>query len=46
MLKLVDEAGAKISGAGKVVINGVGHLPNMERPAEFNKIVLDFLQTQ
>lgn len=46
LLKLVDEAGAKISGARKVVINGVGHLPNMERPAEFNKIVLDFLQTQ
>ena len=43
MLKLVDEAAAKISGARKVVIKGVGHLPNMERPAEFDKIVLDFL---
>jgi pimeloyl-ACP methyl ester carboxylesterase len=43
MLKLVDEAAAKIPGARKVVINGVGHLPNMERPAEFNKLLLDFL---
>ena len=43
MLKLVDEAAAKISGARKLVINGVGHLPNMERPGEFDKIVLDFL---
>lgn len=43
MLKLVDEAVAKISGATKVVINDVGHMPNMETPAEFDKIVLVFL---
>lgn len=43
MMKLVDEAATRISGARKVVINGVGHLPNMERPAEFDKIVLGFL---
>jgi pimeloyl-ACP methyl ester carboxylesterase len=43
MMKLIDEAAAKILGARKVVINGVGHLPNMEEPAEFNKIVLGFL---
>ena len=46
MLKLVDEAAAKISGATKVVIKGVGHLPNMEWPAEFNKTVLDFLENR
>ena len=27
-----------------VVIKGVAHMPNMERPEEFNKIVLDFLR--
>ena len=43
MLKLVDEAAAKIPSATKVIINGVGHLPNMEWPAEFDKTVLDFL---
>ena len=43
MLKLVDETAAKIPGAKKVIINGVGHLPNMERATEFNKTVLDFL---
>jgi len=28
----------------KVVMHGTAHLPNMERPEEFNRIVLDFLQ--
>jgi 2-hydroxy-6-oxonona-2,4-dienedioate hydrolase len=28
----------------KVVMPGVAHLPNMERPQEFNRIVLDFLE--
>ncbi len=28
----------------KVVMPGVAHLPNMERPEEFNRIVLDFLE--
>lgn len=46
MLKLVDEAAAKIPGATKAVIKGVGHLPNMERPTEFDKTVLDFLATR
>lgn len=43
LLKLVDEATAKIPEATKAVIKGVGHLPNMERPAEFDKTVLEFL---
>ncbi|WP_440947331.1 alpha/beta fold hydrolase [Methanosarcina sp. T3] len=33
----------KIEGAKKVVIPDTAHLPNMEKPAEFSKIVLDFL---
>ncbi len=34
---------AGIPGAREAVIHGAAHLPNMERPAEFNRIVLDFL---
>jgi 3-oxoadipate enol-lactonase len=33
-----------IAGARKVVIAGAGHLPNMERPAEFNRVVREFLR--
>lgn len=36
---LVDE----IEGAEKVVMPDTAHVPNMEKPAEFNQIVLDFL---
>jgi len=32
-----------IAGAQKVVIPGVAHVPNMERPQDFNRIVLNFL---
>jgi pimeloyl-ACP methyl ester carboxylesterase len=32
-----------IAGARKVVIPGTAHLPNMERPLEFNRHVLPFL---
>jgi pimeloyl-ACP methyl ester carboxylesterase len=35
-----------ITGAQKVVIPGVAHVPNMERPQDFNRIVLDFLGTR
>jgi pimeloyl-ACP methyl ester carboxylesterase len=34
-----------IAGAQKVVIPGVAHVPNMERPRDFNRIVLNFLGT-
>ncbi len=34
----------QITGAQKVVINGTAHLPNMERPEEFNRHVLAFLK--
>jgi pimeloyl-ACP methyl ester carboxylesterase len=33
-----------IQGAKKVLMPDTAHLPNMERPAEFNQIVLDFLR--
>ncbi len=32
-----------IPGAKKVIMNGVAHLPNMEKPEEFNQHVLSFL---
>lgn len=33
-----------IAGARKVIISGAAHLPNMEKPDEFNSTVLTFLQ--
>ncbi len=38
-----DIIGQRIPDAVKVVIPGVGHMSNMENPARFNEIVLDFL---
>jgi len=35
-----------IAGAQKAVIPDVAHAPNMERPADFNRLVLDFLDAQ
>ncbi|HEX8776037.1 MAG TPA: alpha/beta fold hydrolase [Pyrinomonadaceae bacterium] len=35
----------KIDGAQKVLIRGTAHLPNMERPGEFNRRVLEFLKS-
>jgi pimeloyl-ACP methyl ester carboxylesterase len=37
-------AGA-IPGARKALIPGAAHLPNMEEPAAFNRIVRSFLRT-
>jgi pimeloyl-ACP methyl ester carboxylesterase len=34
-----------IAGAKKVVMSGTAHVPNMEKPEEFNRIVLDFLSS-
>jgi pimeloyl-ACP methyl ester carboxylesterase len=33
----------EIVGARLAVMHGVAHVPNMERPEEFNRLVLDFL---
>ena len=43
MLAIADLLAAGIAGARKMVLRGTAHLPNMERPAEFNRAVLDFL---
>ena len=34
----------ELPNSRKVVMHGTAHLPNMERPEEFNRLVLDFLQ--
>jgi len=39
-------ASSGISGAKQIVIQDADHLPQMERPAEFNKAVLEFLKIQ
>jgi 3-oxoadipate enol-lactonase len=41
---LIDILATKIPSAQKAVMHGVAHVPNMERPAEFNQLVLDFLK--
>jgi pimeloyl-ACP methyl ester carboxylesterase len=41
--KIVQTREADIPGIKKVVIPGAGHLANMEKPEEFNRVVLEFL---
>jgi pimeloyl-ACP methyl ester carboxylesterase len=41
---IADLLAADIRGARKVVIRDAAHLPNMEKPAEFNRMVLSFLR--
>jgi pimeloyl-ACP methyl ester carboxylesterase len=43
-LAVADTIAARVPGAKKITIHGSGHLLNLERPDEFNKIVLDFLE--
>jgi pimeloyl-ACP methyl ester carboxylesterase len=40
---IADLLAKGIPGAKKVVIPGTAHVPNMERPDEFNSLVLNFL---
>ncbi|GCF10028.1 alpha/beta fold hydrolase [Dictyobacter arantiisoli] len=42
-LALVDELASAISGAQQVLISGVAHMVSMEKPEEFNRLVLHFL---
>jgi pimeloyl-ACP methyl ester carboxylesterase len=41
--KIVDLLNEEISDSRKIVIAGAGHIVNVEKPDEFNGIVLDFL---
>lgn len=44
LLRAADVMGKGIPGARKVIIASAAHVPNMERPAEFNREVLSFLR--
>ena len=43
-LASADALASGIAGARKAAIPDAAHLPSMERPAEFNRIVLDFIR--
>lgn len=43
ILDASEEIARRVPGAKKAVMHGPGHLPNMEQPAEFNRLVLEFL---
>lgn len=43
ILRAADLLANEIRGAKKIVMSNTAHVPNMEKPAEFNQIVLDFL---
>jgi pimeloyl-ACP methyl ester carboxylesterase len=39
-----DLLGRELPNVRKVVMHGTAHMPNMERPEEFDRVVLDFLK--
>jgi pimeloyl-ACP methyl ester carboxylesterase len=43
IMQVADLLVSTLPQAHKAVMHGTAHLPNMEQPAEFNRIVLDFL---
>jgi pimeloyl-ACP methyl ester carboxylesterase len=43
LIGAADIMAAVIPGAQKAVMHGTAHAPNMEKPDEFNRLVLDFL---
>ena len=45
LITIAKHLGSNISGARMTIIENSAHLPSLEHPAEFNRILLDFLQT-
>jgi len=45
ILQIADVLRDGIPNARKSVMPGTAHVPNMEKPDEFNRLVLDFLAT-
>lgn len=43
--RIAETLEAKIEGAKRVLIPETHHMPNMEKPEEFNQVVLDFLKS-
>jgi pimeloyl-ACP methyl ester carboxylesterase len=46
VLRGADLLANGVRGAKKVILSDTAHMPNMEKPAEFNRIVLDFLNSK
>lgn len=46
ILRAAEVMAAAIPQAKKVIISDCAHLPNMEHPAKFNRVILDFLHGQ
>lgn len=44
ILTIGDLLASQIAGAQKIIMPNTAHLPNMEKPEQFNQIVLEFLQ--
>jgi pimeloyl-ACP methyl ester carboxylesterase len=44
ILEFAEIMAGEIPGARTAVMHGTAHVPNMERPAEYNQIVLGFLR--
>ena len=44
ILAAADLLAGEVPGAEKVVMRGTAHLPSMERPEEFNALVMEFLR--
>jgi 3-oxoadipate enol-lactonase len=42
--EIADKLAAEIPGAERATIAGAAHLPSLERPDEFNRMVLEFLR--
>ena len=42
--EIADLMEQSINGATKVVMEGAGHIMNMDKPGEFNRLVLDFFR--
>jgi pimeloyl-ACP methyl ester carboxylesterase len=45
VIEAADLLEQRIAGARKVVMHGTAHVPNMEQPEQFNRLVLDFLSS-
>jgi pimeloyl-ACP methyl ester carboxylesterase len=43
--RLADKLEQDVVGTKRVMISETHHMPNMEKPEEFNRAVLDFLST-
>jgi pimeloyl-ACP methyl ester carboxylesterase len=42
--RIAETLEEKIAGATRILIPDTHHMPNIEKPEEFNQVVLDFLE--